>query len=391
MTREINVINDLAQEDGTVLNQTTDIILENNPAEDTMEIPEEIKKRMDFHNNRMKRYVYMKDVFDSLKVAFNTGKNLVLFGPGGHAKSEGIIDFLGSKGINPFVLSMGSGMNTDRLYGGTDLRHFIGEGADGKLEYLVENSFMNNEVVVFEELFDAPDFILEQLKDILSSKVFRNGNQIFPIKTKLIICATNKTREDFHKGNASLKALLERFPLECEVKWKDYNKTTYTNLLESTIGYADPLLVFILEEFAKSNKNISPRIAITSAELLAECGPNCLKFIAEFNSDEKLLTEIVSKYENIQKFQDKLTYINKEILASLDILNIDDPAVTDFTLKNFKLLNNKLKVEISAIDKLKILDQMIPVRKQFVDKCTVLYTTNVNKLRVIEELNKLED
>jgi hypothetical protein len=39
-----------------------------------------------------------------------------------------------------------------------------------EFEYLVENSFMNHEYVVFEEMMDAPDFILEQLKDILSSR-----------------------------------------------------------------------------------------------------------------------------------------------------------------------------------------------------------------------------
>src|SRR4029078_3038105 len=116
---------------------------------------------------------------------------------------------------------MGSGTTTDKLFGGLDLKLF---NEEGKIQYLVENSFMNDEFVIFEELFDAPDYILEQLKDILSSGVFRNGTQVFPIKTKLIICCTNKTREQFSK-NDSLKALMERFPLEHEVKWDSYNAT----------------------------------------------------------------------------------------------------------------------------------------------------------------------
>jgi hypothetical protein len=52
------------------------------------------------------------------------------------------------------------------LFGGLDINKFHDEGV---LEYLLDNSFMNHEYVVFEEMMDAPDFILEQLKDILSS------------------------------------------------------------------------------------------------------------------------------------------------------------------------------------------------------------------------------
>jgi hypothetical protein len=62
---------------------------------------------------------------------------------------------------------MGAGMNADRLFGGLDINKFHDEGV---LEYLLDNSFMNHEYVVFEEMMDAPDFILEQLKDILSSE-----------------------------------------------------------------------------------------------------------------------------------------------------------------------------------------------------------------------------
>jgi hypothetical protein len=60
---------------------------------------------------------------------------------------------------------MGAGMNADRLFGGLDINKFHDEG----VLYLLDNSFMNHEYVVFE-MMDAPDFILEQLKDILSSE-----------------------------------------------------------------------------------------------------------------------------------------------------------------------------------------------------------------------------
>ena len=75
----------------------------------------------------------------------------------GHGKSEITLDFLKAKGINPYIITMGTGMTTDRLFGGLDIPTFE---KTGKIEYLVENSFMNHEYVIFEEMFDAPDFIL---------------------------------------------------------------------------------------------------------------------------------------------------------------------------------------------------------------------------------------
>jgi MoxR-like ATPase len=144
----------------------------------------------------MDSFVFMDKTAKVLEIGFETGKNIVLYGPGGHGKSEMTEAFFAQKGIQPYVITMGTGMTTDRLFGGLDIPTFE---KTGKIEYLVENSFMNNEYVIFEELFDAPDFILEQLKDILSSKVFRNGTQIFPIKTKFIICCSSRFLLPLHR------------------------------------------------------------------------------------------------------------------------------------------------------------------------------------------------
>lgn len=216
-------------------------------------------------------------------------------------------DWLGTKGITPFVISVGKGTTTDRLFGGTNLKNFIidervsNKQDWGKLEYLVEYSLFNHEIVVIEELFDAPDHVLEQLKDTLSSGVFRNGSQIFPIKTKVIIACTNKNRKEFEK-NDSLSALMERFPYDVEVKWNNYSTESYKTLLETKLGSADPLLLFILDQYSnKNNKIISPRIAIMAQETITKCGPNCLNYIAEFSKDITLLSSCISKYEGIKK------------------------------------------------------------------------------------------
>ncbi len=291
-------------------------------------------------------------------------------------KSEYTLEFLKEQGIEPFVQTMGSGINTDRLFGGTDIKRFE---ESGKIEYLVENSFMNHEYVVFEELFDAPDFILEQLKDILSSKTFRNGAQVFPIKTKTIICCTNKTREEFSKNN-SLKALMERFPLEYEVKWSDHNKLTYEKLLNQKFGYADPMLTYILEEFSKGGHVISPRIAITTQELISTCGIECLEFIADFNAQKALLKTSIQKFESIFQIE-KLVNEMQTIADEYNALDRDVEA----NLEECARLNKELSFKLSKLKSIKADDSLVTKTTSAQTKFDKIYNDNKKELSLLIE------
>jgi len=264
------------------------------------------------------------------------------------------------KGIEPYVITMGSGMNQERLFGGLDLLTFQ---EDGKMEYFVENSFMNHEVVIFEELFDAPDFVLEQLKDILSSRIFRNGSQVVPIKTKLIICCTNKKREDFAKDD-SLKALMERFPLEYEVKWDTYSRMTYDKLFEKRFGVTLPKLSFILEQFAKEKIIISPRIALTAFEILAKTeDTDALKFIAEFRSNSKLLRDSLKKFESIDKLRVINEDITKEMMPEIkkltDSLEEDPEGISDDNAKLMQKIGKKVESYLKKVDALVVPDELV--------------------------------
>lgn len=249
------------------------------------------------------KFVYVADLRKGLDLAFKTGENIILWGPGGHAKSEYTEYFFKEKGITPFVKTMGSGTTTDSLFGGMDIKEF---NATGKVNFLVENSFMNHEFVVFEEMFDAPDYILEQLKDILTSKQFRNGNHIYPIKTKMIVCCTNKSREEFSK-NDSLKALMERFPLDYRVVWNAYNRQTYSFLFQNMFGKTFPTLEYVLEKLHLAQSTVSPRTAIKAARIL-EMNSNdysLLSYIADFSGKNKeMVQNEISKYKSVAEVED---------------------------------------------------------------------------------------
>jgi MoxR-like ATPase len=309
------------------------------------------------------KFVFMDKTVNILNVGYSTSKNVILYGPGGHGKSEITLDFLKAKGIDPFIQTMGTGMTTDRLFGGLDIPTFE---TTGKIEYLVENSFMNHEYVIFEELFDAPDFILEQLKDILSSGVFRNGTQIFPIATKFIICCTNRTRDEFSK-NMSLKALMERFPLELNVIWDNYTEISYNKLLESKFGVdnVDPVIPYLLQEYAKNNITISPRVAVTAYQVYDECGPEALSFIAEFAKKPSLIAEAIKKFEATMKFRELSSGITHmiETLNTLPLKSREDE-------ETYKTALNSLTMQLKDIKGLTVGDDVANVHAQLVKAAT---------------------
>ena len=327
-------------------------------------------------------FVFMEKTSKILEIGFSTNKNLVLYGPGGHGKSEITAAFFADRGIDPYVITMGTGMTTDRMFGGLDIPTF---NATGKIEYLVENSFMNHEYVVFEEMFDAPDFILEQLKDILSSGVFRNGTQVFPIKTKFIVCCTNRTREEFSK-NMSLKALMERFPLELNVIWDNYTDITYNKLLEERFGEGnvDPIIPFILQEYAKAGIVISPRVAITAYAIFEEHGPESLGFIAEFAKKPSIIANSLKAFEA----QAKMREAAQKMVDFCSLLDLNALSNSE-ELGSFTTTLDEYKALVIEFKNLKISDDLATPHSELFKEHEGRYKNYVKKLSVATTMGEI--
>lgn len=318
------------------------------------------------------KFVFMDKALQILDVGLKTEKNVILYGPGGHGKSELTLEFFYEKQINPYIITMGTGMTTDRLFGGINIPAFEKEG---KLEYLIENSFMNHEYVIFEEMMDAPDFILEQLKDILSSGIFRNGTQVYPIKTRFIVCCTNRTREEFSK-NDSLRALMERFPLELNVIWDNYTEISYNTLLGKRygVGQVDPIIPFILHEYVKNGITISPRIALDSYQIYEECGPESLHFIAEFAKKPALIVDALKKFQSVIKFKELGSEIEEVISRINDNSRRSALKVQEY-VDDFRILSKKYE----SIRKMKVDDDMVHTHSQLSTKIGEFIDSNKQK------------
>jgi len=209
----------------------------------------------------------------------------------------------------PFIQSLGQGSTIESLLGGLKMKEFQDHGA---IEYNIERSFMSHEYVILEEGLDAPTAVLEQLKDILTSKQFRNGNQQVPIKTKCIVVCTNRSREEIAEDD-SIKALMERFPLEHRVEWETYNQEDYALLFDKVLKKPMHTFAQIVAEVSRNNF-ISPRTAVKAAIVYNTAGLSGLKYVAGF--DPHHVNEIESQmeeFEAIRQEREKFNAMHKQL------------------------------------------------------------------------------
>ena len=224
-----------------------------------------------------KRFIHSKEIIQVLTHAFLQPCNVLLWGPGGHGKSDMVMTVLralGYKDREIFLQSFGEGMSEDRLWGGPNIARL-----DECLEYDTDRSFLPYEVVVLEEILDASSQALLPLKDVLTRRLFMNADQAVPMRSKTIIACTNKDPRQFAKDSDAVKALLERFPLQLEVRWPSYEQKDYEALFAKAHPEAKSdrrklhriyaHVIANLNDDRETGFQVSPRIALGGLRLAA--------------------------------------------------------------------------------------------------------------------------
>lgn len=229
------------------------------------------------------KFVFSEPIADILASAIYSKQNVILFGPGGHGKSEMVEAALEGLGLwdrkDPvnsatLVQSFGEGLTEDALWGGIDFRK-LNSPTDPEMWFNVENSFLRYPVAVFEELFDAPAFCLLPLKHTLQAGFLAKNGRSYPMETEIIIACTNRNPDEIAEMGETYRALLERFVLRQEVSWKSYSAKNYFNLLSKhpkALNYMSDqnrlTLSSLLEECFNNGDFISPRTAMKCVEIL---------------------------------------------------------------------------------------------------------------------------
>lgn len=214
-------------------------------------------------------YIYVDEIAWVLALAIKSNKNVLLWGPGGHAKSEMVRAALYSLFAKEdvFIQAFGEGMDESKLWGGFDIKKFEETGV---IEYFPEYSFLAKPVAIFEELFDAPPVVLLPLKNTLTEGELQNGNQRYRMSTKVIFALTNKDPKDIGELGPAAQALIERFPLQLKVKWDSYKSSDFIQLFNKVSpripgadmnGTAD-IMAEVIAKVIDEGSFISPRTAV---------------------------------------------------------------------------------------------------------------------------------
>jgi MoxR-like ATPase len=244
------------------------------------------------------KFVFAAEMRKAFSLALVAGVNLIFSGPGGHAKSEFLEAAMAAiQDADPYVKSFGQGTSSEELYGGIDLNAMNGrDGKKATFQYNPEQSFLSHPLAVFEELFDAPPRVLTSLKDTLTARELRNGHQRYPMATTVIAAATNHSPQEIAEGGPEIAALVERFPVQLEVKWDDYNESAFMTMFGAVLADNQPkpmvvpwdevavmqqlvrettisksmqrLLARILAELRRDKVTISPRTGMQAIQLV---------------------------------------------------------------------------------------------------------------------------
>jgi hypothetical protein len=284
-----------------------------------------------------KRFIMVDDTARVLSLALSGCKNTIIYGPTGHAKSAMVDYLLAELGLagESFVQFFGESTQLADVLGGLNFEKFDKERI---LEYYPERSFLNRRIAVFEELFDAPTSVLVALKDCLTAKALRNGHQYFPSKVETIICLTNKDPKQIASLGDDVQALVERFPLQLNLKWERYDAAAYLEMFQKVDHYlfqdGPPFngslkqLAHILGDASSQGNIIPPRTAVYAAQVAQaaakmvgakEVRPEDLRVLQHVSGLEnrcKNLSEEIARAQVKAELDEKI----KELTSRRDVL-----------------------------------------------------------------------
>ena len=309
-----------------------------------------------------------------LSLAIKSSKNCILYGAAGHAKSQMVETAINGIGMKDqcFIQSFGEGMTEDRLYGGIDFKAMEDEKV---LQFMPERSFLNYGVAVFEELFDAPPVVLLSLKDTLTARCLRNGAQQFKMKTISIIALTNRPPAEISELGPAAHALIERFPLQLEVRWEDYKPDRYRSMFTKVMPGAPAIMKDMLADLIGQSSSkghfISPRSAIHALETVisAQKGGaqddeayDALRFIPGFEELVDGISERMERARYLSKIEKQLDAIATAIGATANTLYNSEDA------QACKEIYNALLQYESTISDYEVPDDFVGRRNSLLDQ-----------------------
>jgi len=305
---------------------------------------EEYKNSDKIYEIISKKFINMSGPSQVIKNALANNMNLILYGKGGFGKSEVCDELFSCAELKDrvFIKSLSEATTVEDLFGGINIKKMTDTGS---IEYNCENSFANKEIVIFEEIFDANPQVLAALKDTLTSKEIRNGNQRFPIKTKIIIGLTNKTYEEVIEDD-STEALTQRFAVSYPFQYKIDKLNSASLILNRYPDFGEDKLAAMVDTIAEM-KDLSPRKILEMSKYIKN-----LEVIKTKTYSEKITNNLMTPVINYLKTKTGINVYRSlfnEIVATKK--SIRDEQINDYdsfidtqrNLEIIKLVTSKSK------------------------------------------------
>ena len=347
---------------------------------------QEIKSALD------KSFIETEKVARILSLSLSGHKNCLLWGEGGHAKSTMVSCAVEGLKLSEdcFIQSFGEGMDESRLFGGLNYEKLETEKV---LEYHVERSFLNSKVAVFEELFDAPPVVLLALKDTLTAKELRNGAQRCKMKTECIIALTNRNPAEISDMGAAAHALVERFPLQLNVKWETYNGDAFVSLFmkvkPKVNNKMQRRLAFLIDRAISEGAVISPRTAIHALETLVNAknqgmkDRECYQTLAFIPGFETILQDIDTELKEAEERSAALERLDKV----RKLLQKEEGFILHSKKADHCLhIRHRLEQERDELSQLRVPDNLIQTRDKLRDELSrVMELAMDHSLKIVKE------
>lgn len=256
------------------------------------------------------QFIYFKDHFDAMEIAWRTGQNVILVGPKGHGKSEAIQAFYRSKGLDihkdVHVQTFHAALTDSEMLGGLDYKAFQ-DAENPRYRFNVELSFANKKHAYLEEIFDAPLSTLAYFKDIWTSGQVRMGHETFPLMTQTVFSATNRKAEEVSEMGDTYSAILDRFLYIRDVVWPRYDAQDYHEMLSlsKALNNHSQVVARMAAVAMAEGHFVSPRTCFLANDAVGKIGNiTPLKFIQGFQMVYEDAKRIEQEAEVRQRFYD---------------------------------------------------------------------------------------
>lgn len=180
-----------------------------------------------------KRFYGMNKVIEALYIGISTGKNVILYGPGGFGKTQIVKAFLEFVNVPAPTIIGYEDMEVDALLGIPNIQKLTEESI---YEVAFDRSvFSYPGVLILEEFLDARPSTAAALKDILTEGGLRQGNKLVESLISSVVICTNKSPDEVSIDDSTAAFYKERFPIRMKVVWNSYTHEDYYDFLKLSL------------------------------------------------------------------------------------------------------------------------------------------------------------